>query len=411
MELSDHIDLTLRSLQRHPLRTVLTMLGIIIGVASIVAMVSIGLGAKNQIELEISKLGTNLLMVMPQPAGPESANSANPGPISLTEQDANAIKQAVQHIQYTVPVVRGQAMIIAGKHSHTTSAVGTLPSYVSARDWKIQQGRNFTDSENSSSAKVLVIGKTVVKKISPLVSPLGKTVRLQGIPVKILGILEDKGFAASGIDQDDIAIMPIKTLKTRFIGDFYSNQRDAVHFILVKAHPGAKTPPLRHNIDRTIRNLHGLKPDQKNDFVIRDPTATLATQKAASRAMTLLLGCVSAVSLVVGGISVMNIMLVSVAERTREIGIRIAVGAQRAHILYQFLWEASAVAVIGGLTGIVVGITAAYVIKMNTGWQISISIAALMLSLLFSAVVGLVAGIYPAYKASKLNAIDALRHE
>jgi len=387
------------------------MLGIIIGVSAVIAMISIGLGARSQVEQEISKLGTNLLMVLPNKRSTDGLNSTDTGNHKLSESDAIALGYEVADLSHSVPVVRGKLRAVLGNKNWRTSIIGSLPNYLSARDWAVQNGRNFSKAEMISSAKVAIIGKTVIDKISPYKSPLGKIIRLQGIPFRVIGILEEKGFTSSGRDQDDLIIMPLSTAKTRLVGGFYQENREAVQYILLKGLSNSHLDAVRHQAERILRHRHSISSEGENDFTIRDPLAALTAQRAASDTLTVLLASVAAVSLLVGGISIMNIMLVSVAERSQEIGIRIAVGAQRSDILNQFLMEASVVAFVGGLTGTILGIITAYTIQTATGWQIEISSLAIIASLLLSTIVGLVSGVYPAVQASRLNPIEALRRE
>lgn len=411
MQLTDHFQLAFIALKKHPLRTFLTMLGIMIGVSAIIAMVSIGLGARKQIDREISKLGTNLLIVIPVSVPSDGLNGAEVRSRSLTETDALSLKEEVSGLNYSVPVVTRRARVILGNKNWDTAIAGSSPEYMPARDWTIAHGRNFSSSEVTASAKVAVIGQTVADKISPENTPVGEIVRLQNIPFTIIGVLAKKGYSAAGRDQDDLIILPITTAKTRLMADYFFDNRGAVQYILLKAKSLIQVDIIRRDVERILRHRHNIADARQSDFVIQDPTEALATQQKASRTLTILLASIAAVSLIVGGISVMNIMLVSITERSQEIGIRMAVGAQSKDILFQFLTEAAVVTLVGGVIGSFLGVTSAYIIQTTTGWVVEISLVAIFFSLAFSTFVGLIAGVYPAFRASRLKPIEILRRE
>jgi putative ABC transport system permease protein len=411
MTFVEYIRHALAALRAHRLRTALTLLGIVIGVSAVVAMVSIGLGARAQIEAEIGKLGSNLLMVMPNSHTSEGLSSGIGGQQGLTEADAVALRSEVLGIQYAVPSVSGGARLIFGNNNWSARIVGTLPDYLPARDWSTSSGRTFSNVEVRTSAKVLLMGKTVAERLSPGQSLLGQVVRVQGVPFRVIGILAPKGYSSVGRDQDDIIIVPITTAKSRLVGGYYQINRSAVEYILLKGSATADFEQIQSDVSRVLRHRHNIGSGRQDDFVIRDPTATLSAQREATDAMTIFLACIAAVSLVVGGISIANIMLVSVVERTREIGVRVAVGATARDILMQFLAEAACVALIGGTIGVGLGIVMAYLVEAATGWVIVIDGFVIVGALVFSATIGVCSGLYPALQASRLDPIEALRHD
>lgn len=411
MRFSDQFSIAMASLVSHPLRTALTMLGMIVGVGAVVAMVSIGLGARHQIELEINRLGTRLLMAQSVVPEVDGLSGGDGGPQNLSEADAQALRAEIYQVEHSVPVANGGARVVFGNSNWSTSVAGTTPEYLPARDWGVSHGRSFTEAEVASMAKVALVGKTINEQLSPLQPLTGRTIRVDNIPFEVVGILQEKGYSVVGRDQDDVIIVPITTAKRGILARYYQLDRDAVTYILIKVRVEADAGTIERLATRILRHRHGIAESAEADFVVRDPMAALSARKSASEAMTLLLACVSAVSLVVGGISIMNIMLVSVAERTREIGIRIAVGASSRDIQTQFLAEAAGVAIAGGIIGIAGGIGAAYAIKSATGWYIRIDIWVVMGAVLFATFIGLLSGLYPAYKAAGIDPIEAIRHE
>ena len=411
MKVTEHIWQALASLRSHRLRTALTLLGIVIGVSAVVAMISIGLGARAAIEAEIGKLGSNLLMVMPNTRTTDGLSSGVGGQQGLTEADAIALRSEVLGVKYAVPSVSGRTRVVLGNNNWSTRIVGTQPDYLAARDWSTQSGRLFSPAEVTASAKVLLIGKTVAERLSPGQSLLGKIIRVQSVPFRVIGILAEKGYSVVSRDQDDIIVVPITTAKTRLVGGYYQINRAAVEYILLKIATTADPGTVQEDVARVLRHRHNIGSERQDDFIIRDPTATLAAQREASDTLTILLACIAAVSLVVGGISIANIMLVSVVERTREIGVRVAVGAKENDILMQFLAEAACVALLGGVIGVGLGVIMAYLVEAATGWMIVINGLVMIGALLFSAIIGVCAGLYPALQASRLDPIEALRHE
>jgi putative ABC transport system permease protein len=411
MKLNDQLTLARRSLARHPLRTTLTMLGMIIGVASVITMISLGLGARQQVEEEIERLGTNLLTVHPVMRTTDSLHGSNAGQHRLTDDDARALASEIAEIRHAIPVVNGIVRVVAGGNNWQATVIGTHPDYLPARDWQTQDGRNFTMHDVAGSSKVVLIGKTVEQKLSPLKPLLGQIVRINDVPFRVVGVLAEKGQLVNGRDEDNVIVSPISTVKARLLGGYYRENRAAAAFLLIKGTSAESLTSVRLAIERILRDRHRIRSGAKDDFRVRDPVAALSASKTASETLTLLLACIAAVSLLVGGISIMNIMLVSVVERSREIGIRIAVGATRGDVRTQFLAESAGVALFGGVIGAAVGVAATLLVTVATGWEVLINVWVCLGTLFFSALVGLMSGLYPAFKASALDPMDAIRQQ
>lgn len=411
MKLNDQLTLARRSLAQHPLRTTLTMLGMIIGVASVITMISLGLGARQQVEEEIERLGTNLLTVHPVMRTTDSLHGGNAGQHRLTDDDARALASEIAEIRYAIPVVNGIVRLVAGGNNWQATVIGTHPDYLPARDWQIQDGRNFTMHDVAGSSKVVLIGKTVEQKLSPLKPLLGQIVRINDVPFRVVGVLAEKGQLVNGRDEDNLIVSPISTVKARLLGGYYRENRAAAAFLLIKGTSAESLTSVRLAIERILRDRHRIRSGAKDDFRVRDPVGALSASKTASETLTLLLACIAAVSLLVGGISIMNIMLVSVVERSREIGIRIAVGATRGDVRTQFLAESAGVALFGGVIGAAVGVAATLLVTVATGWEVLINVWVCLGTLSFSALVGLMSGLYPAFKASALDPMDAIRQQ
>ena len=406
-----HDGFLIASPEGHRLRTALTMLGIIIGVSAIVAMVSIGLGARSEIEAKISRLGSNLLMVVPNTRTAEGVNTGTGGQHTLAKADAVAVGREVYGVVASAAAVTGRVRAVHRNKNWKTRLVGTDPEYLTIRDWTIDAGRNFSESEQVSSAKVAVIGRTVAERLSPGQAMLAESIRVGTVPFHIIGILRPKGFSVVGGDQDDVMIVPMSSARSRLVGGFHQVNRAAVEYVFLKGHDHVSLADIRDSVERILKLRHKIGRDKENDFIVRDPAAALSARREASNTLTVLLACVAAVSLIVGGISVMNIMLVSVVERTREIGIRIAAGARRSDIRRQFLAEAAGVAVIGGLIGAGLGILVAFVVEIVTGWNVEVDLLSVVAAVVFSGMIGIISGVYPAIQASNLNPIQALRRE
>ena len=400
----------LKALRVNKLRTLLTMLGMIIGVAAVIAMISIGAGAQERVREQIKNLGSNLILVLP---GSTTASGVRLGwgaAQMLTEEDARAIALEVEGVVVAAPMVRGTGQVVAGGANWATQFFGTTNDYLVARDWPIASGRTFEDAEISAAGKVALIGQTTAQQLFGDADPIDQVIRVRKVPLTIVGVLARKGQNALGQDQDDIVLMPISTARARVLGQALGRLR-RVSSISVKVADGVDMKGVEERIKDLLRQRQRVQSGAEDPFTIRNLTELLQAQEAASRVMTLLLGAVASVSLLVGGIGIMNIMLVSVTERTREIGLRMAVGARGRDILKQFLIEAITLSMIGGLLGVLLGVGASIAIAQFAEWRVDVTAQAVLLAVGFSAAVGVFFGFYPARKASKLLPIEALRYE
>jgi putative ABC transport system permease protein len=401
-----------RALRANLLRSALTMLGIVIGVAAVIAMVAVGSGAQTQVADQIRSLGANLLLVQPGSSRQGAVRLGAGSRQSLTEDDAAAIAAELPGVLTAAPTVAGNAHLVHGNLNWSTLVGGITPDYLVARDWSLASGRSFTSEEIESAAKVVLLGTTVVKQLFPDEEALGQMVRIANVPFTVIGVLGEKGQAsASGRDQDDVALVPLTAAQLRVLGARSQVSRRAVDFIMVKATSTEAMAPVQQHVEQLLRQRHDIPPDAEDDFQVREPAAAMEAQAAAARSVTLFLAAVASVSLVVGGISIMNIMLVSVTERTREIGLRQAVGARRRDIRNQFLIEALMLCLLGGVAGIASGIGAAVAIAELVGWPIFVSPLSIVIAFGFAGAVGVFFGFYPALQASRLDPIEALRFE
>jgi putative ABC transport system permease protein len=392
------------------LRSVLTTLGIIIGVAAVIIMVSVGAGAEARVDDLISSLGSNLLMVLP---GSGTAGGVRLGAGSvptITEDDAEAIQSELSIVEAAAPSVRGTAQVVFGNLNWSTLVYGVTPEYLKVREWEITTGRVFTDQEVKGAAKVALLGQTVVENLFPGGSPVGQVIRITRVPFEVVGLLKSKGQTLMGRDQDDAIFIPISTAKKRVLGGRYLGGK-AVAAIFVKVREAGLVSEAERQVKQLLRQRHRLRPDQDDDFFIRNLSEFLEARAQSSRAMALLLAAVASVSLIVGGIGIMNIMLVSVTERTREIGLRLAIGARGKDILTQFLIEAVTLSLIGGLIGIALGVGGSMAMSMFGEWPMIVEINSVILAFGFAAAVGVFFGFYPARKAARLDPIEALRYE
>ncbi len=400
----------LRSLRINFLRSVLTTLGIIIGVAAVIVMVSVGSGAEARVKELIDTLGSNLIYVRP---GTTTSGGVRLGTGSLpttTEDDAEAIQKEIFEVQAVAPSIRGTGQVIFGNLNWSTAIYGVTPAYFEAREWGVADGRFFSADELRSAAKVTLLGQTVVKNLFPGQNPVGQMIRIKRVPFEVVGILEIKGQTQWGTDQDDVVFIPLSTARKRVLGERALGGL-LVDTIMIKARSPELVSSMETKVRELLRQRHRLRPGQDDDFSIRNLSQVLETQAESSRAMALLLAAVASVSLIVGGIGIMNIMLVSVTERTREIGLRMAVGARRSDILSQFLTEAITLCMIGGLIGILLGIAGSMAFSAFGKWPAIIQPGAVGIAFSVSAAVGIFFGFYPARKASRLNPIEALRRE
>jgi putative ABC transport system permease protein len=400
----------LRALAANTLRSILTMLGIIIGVAAVITMIAVGQGATNRVQEQMKGLGSNIMLVLPGGVTQGGVRLGAQTGQALSEEDALAIAKDVPEVQIAAPSMRTGVQVVAGNTNWSTSVLGTTNDYLEGRDWPLASGRSFEAAEMQGSAKVALIGLTVAQQLFGDADPLDQVIRVKKIPVTIIGVLDKKGQNSLGQDQDDLIIVPIGTYRNRIQGGS-GGKLKRVGVINVKVKEGVSMKLAEDNIKDLLRQRLKVQPGAEDPFSIRNLTEILQAQEASSRIMTTLLAAVAGISLIIGGIGIMNIMLVSVTERTREIGLRMAVGARGKDILAQFLIEAVTLSVIGGLIGIALGAVATWAIAQFAGWQVSMTAASIVLAAGFSAVVGVFFGFYPARRASKLLPIQALRYE
>ena len=381
------------------------MLGIIIGVGAVIAMVAVGQGAQSAVETQIASLGTNVLMVIPGATAQGGVSAGAGMAVSLKDEDVEAIREKCPAVQAVSPATRTGRQVVAGSLNWSTSVQGGNVDFFKIRDWKLQSGGYFTDQDVRGATKVCVIGQTIVDNLFPGQDPVGETIRIAKLPFKVVGTMQAKGQNAMGQDQDDLIIAPFPTVQRKIQGV------DFVGMILVSAVSKGDIPEAQAEITDLLRIRHRLQPWEDNDFTIRNQSDIASAATATSSIMTMLLGSIASVSLIVGGIGIMNIMLVSVTERTREIGIRMSIGARRGDILMQFLIEAMALSVLGGLIGVALGLLSSNLISRFAGWPVFVSPSSVALAFLFSGLVGIFFGFYPARKASGLSPIEALRYE
>jgi putative ABC transport system permease protein len=399
----------MRALAVNKLRSLLTMLGIIIGVAAVIVMIAVGGGAQARVEEQIRSLGSNLLLIL---SGSTTSGGVRMGfgsNLTISEDDAAAIPREIPETM-AAPALRGTAQIIWGNQNWSTVIFGVTLEYIDVRQWEIAAGRLFDATDVAGATKVCLVGQTVARQLFGGTDPLGQVIRVRRVPFTVIGVLEGKGQSMMGSDQDDLILMPISTARKRVLGGSLAKQR-SVGTIWVKVAEGYDMKATEEQVRSLLRQRHRLQPGQDDDFSLRNLEEVAATQEASSRVLALLLAAVASVSLVVGGIGIMNIMLVSVTERTREIGLRMAVGARTRDILGQFLVEAVTLSLIGGLAGIAIGVATAVGIAEIAGWRIVLSPESVMLAVAFAFAIGVFFGFYPARKAARLNPVEALRFE
>lgn len=399
-----------RALTANALRSLLTMLGIIIGVAAVITMISIGAGAQQRVQEQIRALGSNIVLVLP---GAQTAAGVRLGAQTgqgLSEEDARAIALEVPEVQAAAASLRTGAQVVAANANWATTVFGTTPDFLEVRDWPLEAGRNFDAAEVAGSAKVALIGQTVARELFGDADPVDQTIRVRRVPLQVVGLLSRKGQNALGQDQDDAVLIPISTFRYRVQG-WGGGRLLRVGAVTVKVRDGQGMRAAEQGMRELLRQRHRLQPGQDDDFTLRNLTEMMQMQEASSRVMTLLLAAVAGVSLLVGGIGIMNIMLVSVTERTREIGLRMAVGARARDILAQFLVEALTLSLVGGVIGIVLGAVATWGVAAFAGWRVALTAESIALAAGFAAAVGVFFGFYPARRAASLLPIQALRHE
>ena len=410
MNLASLLRVAMRALAVNKLRSALTMLGIIIGVGAVIVMIAVGGGAQARVEEQIRSLGSNLLLIL---SGTTTSGGVRMGfgsNLTISEDDAAAISREIPEA-LAAPALRGSAQLVWGNQNWSTVIFGVTPDYFEVRQWTFAGGGPFDATDVAGATKVCLIGQTVARQLFGGVDPVGQQIRIRRVPFTVIGVLEAKGQSMMGTDQDDLVLMPISTARKRVLGATSLAKQRSVGTIWVQVREGYDMKRAEEQVRSLLRQRHRLQAGQDDDFSLRNLEEVAATQEASSRVLALLLAAVASVSLVVGGIGIMNIMLVSVTERTREIGLRMAVGARTRDILGQFLVEAVTLSLIGGLVGVALGTAAAEVVARFAGWRIVLSAEAVLLAVAFAFAIGVFFGFYPARKAARLNPVEALRFE
>ncbi len=410
MKILASVRIALNALRVNKLRSALTMLGIIIGVAAVIAMVAVGSGAKLKIAQQIESIGSNVLMVISGSATSGGIRLGGGTVLTLTEDDAKAIAAECPEVTMAASTVRGVGQVVFGNNNWSSVIQGVTPEFQEIRDYRVLYGRPLTWQDVEGDFKVALLGQTVIENLFGGADPIGQTIRVKKVPFTVIGLLSRKGQSPWGQDQDDIVLLPISTAKKKVLGISQANAR-AVGAIMVQARGPWAMKEAEGQVMALLRQRHHLQPGQEDDFIISNLAEIFEFQEKAARVMSLLLGAMASVSLVVGGIGIMNIMLVSVSERTREIGLRLAVGARTRDILTQFLIEAVTLSVIGGFIGIAFGVGVSVVVSRLAKWSTLISGSAVLMAFGFSAMIGVFFGYYPARKAAFLDPIEALRYE
>jgi putative ABC transport system permease protein len=410
MNLGALIRVALRAVAVNKLRSALTMLGIIIGVAAVIVRVAVGAGAQARVVEQIRALGSNLLLILSGARTQGGVRLAVGSTYTLSEDDAIAINREI-HEALAAPALRGGAQVVWGNSNWATQIYGTTPDYLDVRQWALQTGRIFEAAEMSGAGKVCIVGQTVVRQLFGGTDPVGQVLRIKRVPFTVIGVLENKGQSMMGTDQDDIILVPIATARSRVLGSANLAKQRSVSTIWVKVADGYDTKAAEEQVRALLRQRHRLQAGAEDDFSLRNLAEVMAAQEASSRVLAVLLAAVASVSLVVGGIGIMNIMLVSVTERTREIGLRMALGARTRDILGQFLVEAVTLSLIGGLVGVLLGVGGSLAVAHFAGWKVLLSGQAVALAVVFAFVIGVFFGFYPARKAARLNPVEALRFE
>jgi putative ABC transport system permease protein len=398
------VGLALQSLRRNVVRSMLTMLGVIIGVGSVVVMVGIGQGAQKEIGAKIQSLGTNLVVITPG-ATNRGGISGGAGSVGISIEDAEVIGREAQTVSAVTPILLRPASVVGGVGNWRTAVQGVDPAWFEIRSWKVASGRPFDVEEFRTKRKVCLIGKTVSDNLYPGIDPIGETLRIRGVPMEVIGVLSSKGPSAEGTDQDDIIVAPYSTVRARMPGRAFVGQ------IIASAWSEREVASAKDELAVLMREAHKLGPRDPDDFTIKDQSQLAEAAQGATQVMTWLLAAIASVSLLVGGIGIMNIMLVSVTERTREIGLRRAVGARSGDVLAQFLVEAVALSTAGGLLGVFLGLVAASLVRMATGWATEVSLSTIGVALGFAIAVGVVFGWAPARRAAALDPVEALRFQ
>ena len=404
------IRIALRALKVNRMRSALTMLGIIIGVAAVIAMVGVGTGATARIQEQIQSIGSNLIIVLPGSVSTNGVRLGSGAVASLTQDDAKAIAAECPSVALAAPTVRGGVQVVYGNSNWATSAQGVTPDYMTIRDYTMLSGQFFTTQDVDAAAKTAVLGETVAQNLFGDSDPTGQTIIIKNVPFTVAGVLTPKGQSPTGQDQDDVILLPISTATQKVFGANKANAK-AVASLMVQAMSPQAMDQAIEEMTALLRERHRILPGLEDDFTVRNLTEVFAAQETSAQVMSILLGAIASVSLIVGGIGIMNIMLVSVTERTREIGLRQAVRAKTRDILLQFLVEAVTLSLLGGIIGIAVGLTASLLISHFAQWSTQVSPLSILLAFAFSALVGVFFGYYPARKAALMDPIEALRYE
>ena len=408
IDLKTIFSIAIRAIRANKMRSTLTSLGIIIGVAAVIVMLAIGNGAQISIQNEMKTMGSNLIIVRSGVSTSSGARGGHGSQPTMKLSDGNAIQEKISKIKLAAPMLSEVAQMVSGNNNWATQVTGTDNRNFIIKDWDLSYGRMFSDADVKNAAKVAILGQTVVKELFGDVDPLNRTIRIKGIPFKVIGVLQERGQSGMGQDQDDEVFIPITTAQKKVMGVSFPDQ---VKFIILQAVDAESTYTSQEEIRLLLRQRHNLGTNKDDDFVIMNLTQMMEMMESSTQIMTILLGSIASISLLVGGIGIMNIMLVSVTERTREIGIRMAIGAKSWDIRLQFLMEALVLSLIGGLIGIFIGIIGVETVRYFSSLTPSINLFYVLLPFSFSGFVGLFFGFYPAYKASCLNPINALRYE
>jgi putative ABC transport system permease protein len=408
INISSTLKISIRALRVNKMRSALTMLGVIIGVGAVIAMLAVGKGASMELQKQISSIGSNIIIVIPGFTTASGVRMGSGSRSTLTMADADAILKDCPAVSEVAPIHSGNAQVVYGNQNWATGITGSTPSILSVRDWSLSAGRSLTEQDVKNASKVCLLGQTVVDYLFGAIDPVGQIVRIKKIPFKVVGVLNIKGQTPLGQDQDDTVFVPVTTAQKKLFG---TTSPGMVRYIVVKAKDKGSLASAEDQMDKLLRQRHRIGPKDDDDFTVRNITQYMEMAEQASKVMAILLGSIASVSLLVGGIGIMNIMLVSVTERTREIGIRMAVGAKTWDIRFQFMIEAIMLSFIGGIAGIGVGILVSNILAKTAGWNTVIEINSIILAFGFSGLVGVLFGYYPAHKASLLEPIEALRYE